>query len=74
MALTVLVTVYVMTLKQIEAESVLHPAVAIALLTSHLVTFLRHTCFQEHPSFHKFQIQESQRVEPRNQQTVTPTI
>lgn len=36
MALTVLVTIYVMTLKQIEAESVLHPAVAIALLTLHL--------------------------------------
>ena len=51
MALTVLVTIYVMTLKQIEAESVIHPAVAIAILSVHLATFMAHVlqghCQQE---------------------------
>lgn len=47
MALTMLVTIYVMTLKQIEAESVIHPAVAIAILSVHLATFMAQT-LQEH--------------------------
>ena len=51
MALTVLVTIYVMTLKQIEAESLIHPAVAIAILSVHLATFMAHIlqghCHQE---------------------------
>ena len=79
MALTVLVSIYVMTLKQIEAESAVHPAVAVALLTVHLGTFLSQTLQEPsqqettssnktiHPSLHNFQIQEPQ-------PTVTTTI
>ncbi len=86
MALTVLVTIYVMTLKQIEVESAVHPAVAIALLTVHLGTFLSQTLQDHsqqeaissnkriHPSLHNFQIQETQRVDLRNQPTVATTV
>ena len=43
MALTIIVTIYVMTLKQIEAETVVHPAVAAAILSVHLLTFIAQT-------------------------------